>query len=152
MTQYTVVSSWWQQIDFRSCQMLCMAKCSVPGAPNVADNVSRYRAYPPPHVLDWHLILVAERDPIHFNPFGLVAAYEETLSGSPIRIAAADFAILEVRPLSHGQQIRLGCGAAINIYSNGTVQVQGRFIESVRDESWGILKKILPTTTKWHVS
>ena len=67
------------------------------------------------------------------------------------RLRQEDFAILDWRKIPYGHQIRLGCGAAINVYSSGTVLIQGKLIESVRDESLALLKKILPTTTKWQV-
>lgn len=68
------------------------------------------------------------------------------------KLQELDFFIRSVKPISHGVQIRLGCGAHVNVYSSGTVMVQGSLIASCRDESMEYLKRALPANTKWHVT
>jgi hypothetical protein len=68
------------------------------------------------------------------------------------KLQQLDFYIRAVKPISYGVQIRLGCGANVNVYDKGTVMVQGRLIESCRDESMEFLKRALPANTKWHVT
>ena len=68
------------------------------------------------------------------------------------KLQQLDFFIRSVKPISYGVQIRLGCGAYVNVYDKGTVMVQGSLIESCRDESMEFLKQALPANTKWHVT
>lgn len=68
------------------------------------------------------------------------------------KLQELDFFIRSVKPIDYGVQIRLGCGAYVNVYDKGTVMVQGRLIESCRDESLEFLKRALPANTKWHVT
>ncbi len=68
------------------------------------------------------------------------------------KLQELDFFIRSVKPISHGVQIRLGCGAYVNVYNSGTVMVQGSLIASCRDESMEFLKRALPANTKWHVT
>ena len=68
------------------------------------------------------------------------------------KLQELDFYIRTVKPIDHGVQICLGCGANVNVYDKGTVMVQGRLIESCRNESLAYLKGALPANTKWHVA
>ena len=51
----------------------------------------------------------------------------------------------------YGQQLRLGCGAVVNVYDKGTVLVQGKLIPECREESLVKLKAALPPETRWCV-
>ncbi len=69
--------------------------------------------------------------------------------GSKLRVL--EFDIICIRKIDHGQQIRLGCGAVINAYENGTVLVQGKLYEHYRERSSIVLRHILPLHTRWCV-
>ena len=60
-----------------------------------------------------------------------------------------DFFINSVNKIEHGWQIRLGCGAIVNVYNSGTVLVQGKLIPECREESLLTLKAALPPETRW---
>lgn len=63
---------------------------------------------------------------------------------------ALDFDIICIKEIEHGQQVRLVCGAVINIYNSGTVLVQGKLHEHYRERSSILLKHILPPNTRWR--
>lgn len=63
-----------------------------------------------------------------------------------------DFFVREVRDINGGKQIRLGCGAILNVYNKGTVLVQGKLIPAVREESLSLLKMVLPPQTRWCIN
>lgn len=65
------------------------------------------------------------------------------------QLRALEFAVVDVRQISHGEQIRLLCGAVVNVYDTGRVLVQGKLVESVREETLKLLRLVLPPTTKW---
>ena len=67
------------------------------------------------------------------------------------RLRQLDFHIASVSKIDHGQQIRLGCGAIVNVYNSGTVLVQGKLIPECREESLLTLKLALPSITRWCV-
>lgn len=56
-----------------------------------------------------------------------------------------------VAEIDYGQQIRLGCGAIVNIYNKGTVLVQGKLSPRGGEETLEKLKKVLPPDTRWTV-
>lgn len=53
--------------------------------------------------------------------------------------------------IDHGQQIRLGCGAIVNIYDSGTVLVQGKLSPRGGESTLAKLKKVLPPDSRWMV-
>ena len=57
---------------------------------------------------------------------------------------------LEQRDIPGGESLRLGTGAIINIYDNGTVMVQGRLKPQYRGWTLKILRQLLPKETRWH--
>ena len=59
------------------------------------------------------------------------------------------FYIDAIREIDYGQQIRLGCGAVINVYDKGTVLVQGRLHPDYKEESLKLLRQLLPPDTRW---
>lgn len=65
------------------------------------------------------------------------------------KLLELDFYIDSVIKISYAQQIRLGCGAIINIYHNGTVLVQGKLHPQCREESLQLLNQVLPPDTRW---
>ena len=67
------------------------------------------------------------------------------------KLRELDFYIVGVQAIDYGQQIRLGCGAVINVYDKGTVLVQGKLHPQCRDESMRLLKQILSLYTRWCV-
>jgi len=67
------------------------------------------------------------------------------------KLLELDFHINSVTRIAFGQQIRLGCGAVINVYDKGTVMVQGKLLREDRGESLRLLKEILPVDTRWCI-
>ena len=67
------------------------------------------------------------------------------------KLHALDLDITCVKKIDYGQQIRLGCGAVINVYDKGTVLVQGKLHEQYRERSMILLKHILPPNTRWCI-
>ena len=65
------------------------------------------------------------------------------------RLRQLDFHIASNSKIEHGWQIRLGCGAIVNVYNSGTVLVQGKLIPECREESLLTLKLALPPITRW---
>ena len=57
---------------------------------------------------------------------------------------------LEQRDIPNGESLRLGTGAIINIYDNGTVMVQGRLKPQHRGWTLKILRQLLPKDTRWN--
>lgn len=53
--------------------------------------------------------------------------------------------------IGYGQQIRLGCGAIINVYDKGTVLVQGKLHPHGKEESLRLLRQALPVDARWGV-
>lgn len=68
-----------------------------------------------------------------------------------LRLRALDFDVICINRIDYGQQIRLRCGAIINVYDNGTVLAQGKLQSQCREESLSSLKHILPSDTRWCV-
>ena len=68
-----------------------------------------------------------------------------------LRLRALDFDVICINRIDYGQQIRLRCGAIINVYDNGTVLAQGKLQGQCREESLSSLKHILPSDTRWCV-
>lgn len=68
-----------------------------------------------------------------------------------LRLRALDFDIACINRIDHGQQIRLRCGAIINVYDNGTVLAQGKLHSQCREVLLSSLKHILPSNTRWCV-
>lgn len=56
-----------------------------------------------------------------------------------------------VDEIDHGQQMRLGCGAIVNVYDSGTVLVQGKLSPRGGEETLAKLKQVLPPDTRWTV-
>lgn len=67
------------------------------------------------------------------------------------KLVELDFYIRSTGKIAYGQQIRLGCGAVINVFDKGTVLVQGKLHPQCREESLELLKQVLPPDTRWHV-
>ena len=67
------------------------------------------------------------------------------------KLLELDFFIHSVTKIDYGQQLRLGCGAVVNVYDKGTVLVQGKFIPEVRENSLQLLKEMLPPDTRWCI-
>ena len=67
------------------------------------------------------------------------------------KLIEKDFYIHSVSKINYGQQIKLGCGAIINIYGKGTVLVQGKLIPECKEESLALLKQVLPSNTRWNL-
>lgn len=67
------------------------------------------------------------------------------------RLLEQGFYVVSVRPISYGQQIRLGCGAIINVYDKGTVLVQGKLHPHGKEESLRLLRQALPVDARWGV-
>ena len=64
------------------------------------------------------------------------------------KLLELDFYIDSVSKIDYGQQLRLGCGAVVNVYDKGTVLVQGKLHPQVREESLTLLKQMLPPDTR----
>jgi len=67
------------------------------------------------------------------------------------KLLESDFYIDSVKKIDYGQQLRLGCGAIVNVYDKGTVLVQGKLIPQCREESLAKLRQALPPDTRWCV-
>ena len=65
------------------------------------------------------------------------------------RLRQLDFHIASVSEIEHGWQIRLGCGAVINVYDNGAVLVTGKWHPECQEDSQTMLKRALPRQTRW---
>lgn len=61
-------------------------------------------------------------------------------------------AIKSDQVIEHGHQIRLDCGAIINVYDKGAVLVQGKLHPFRKTENLALLKQALPPETKWPAS
>lgn len=66
-------------------------------------------------------------------------------------LTECDFFIDSIKKIEYGQQLRLGCGAIVNVYDKGTVLVQGKLIPQCREESLAKLRQALPPDTRWCV-
>ena len=64
-------------------------------------------------------------------------------------LVAEDFYIATKKEIPYGLQIKLGCGAVVNVYSSGKVMVQGKLIPACAEESMPLLVKALPPLTMW---
>ena len=62
-------------------------------------------------------------------------------------LVAEDFYIVTKKEIPYGLQIKLGCGAVVNVYSSGKVMVQGTLIPACAEESMPLLVKALPPLT-----
>jgi hypothetical protein len=67
------------------------------------------------------------------------------------KLTDLDFFIHSVTKIDYGLQLRLGCGAVINVYDKGAVLVQGKLIPECREQSLTKLKQALPPDTRWCV-
>ena len=68
-----------------------------------------------------------------------------------LSLRALDFDIACINRIDYGQQIRLRCGAIINVYDNGTVLAQGKLQSQCREALLNSLKHILPSDTRWYI-
>jgi hypothetical protein len=57
--------------------------------------------------------------------------------------------ITSVNEIPYGHQIRIECGAIINVFDKGTVLVQGKLHPFRKTENLTLLKRALPPETKW---
>ena len=57
---------------------------------------------------------------------------------------------VEQNDIPGGESFRLGTGAIVNIYDNGTVMVQGRLKPQYRGWTLKILRRLLPKDTRWN--
>ena len=55
--------------------------------------------------------------------------------------------IASVEPISYAMQIRLTCGAIVNVFNSGKVVVQGTVAKQARMSTLAQLQKALPATT-----
>ncbi len=69
----------------------------------------------------------------------------------PINSHEPTLAVISVKDIDYGRQMRLRCGVVINIYDTGTVLVQGKLLPTLRNEVITMLKKLLPPTTRWNI-
>ena len=67
------------------------------------------------------------------------------------KLHAFDLEITYIKKIDYGQQIRLACGAVINVYDKGTVLLQGKLHEQYHERSMILLKHILPPNTRWCI-
>lgn len=67
------------------------------------------------------------------------------------KLHALDFDIICVKKIPYGQQVRLACGAVINVFDTGTALVQGKMHTYYRERAWILLRRILPPTTRWCI-
>lgn len=67
-------------------------------------------------------------------------------------LLAYGLAIKSDQVIEHGHQIRLVCGAVINVYDKGTVLIQGKLHPFLKTENLTLLKQALPPDTKWSAS
>ena len=67
-----------------------------------------------------------------------------------LKLLNTGFHIDRAEDITNGERFYLGVGAVISIYDNGTVMVQGKLKPQYK--AWAIrtLKRILPSTTRWH--
>jgi hypothetical protein len=56
--------------------------------------------------------------------------------------------IASVEPIAHATQIRLCCGAIVNVFDSGNVVLQGAVAKHERLSTLTQLQKALPTTTR----
>lgn len=68
-----------------------------------------------------------------------------------IQILESGLYIDKVNDIEYSQQLRLACGAVISVYDKGTVLVQGKLLPASKTELLALLRKILPSDTRWHV-
>lgn len=66
-----------------------------------------------------------------------------------MRILGSGLFIDKVNEIPYGQQLRLACGAIISIYDKGTVLVQGKLLSASKTELLALLRKRLPSDTRW---
>ena len=64
-------------------------------------------------------------------------------------LLAAGLQITSDSQIEHGHQIRLECGAIINVFDKGAVLVQGKLHPFRKTENWALLKQALPPEAKW---
>lgn len=56
--------------------------------------------------------------------------------------------IASVEPIAHATQIRLTCGAIVNVFDSGKVVVQGAVAKQAKLNTLQRLQKALPATTR----
>lgn len=67
-------------------------------------------------------------------------------------LLAVGLSIASDSQIEHGHQIRLACGAIINVFATGTVLVQGKLHPFRKTENLALLKRALPPEAKWPAS
>jgi len=67
-------------------------------------------------------------------------------------LLASGLPITSHSQIEHGHQIRLACGAIINVFDTGTVLVQGKLHPFRKTENLALLKRALPPEAKWPAS
>jgi hypothetical protein len=77
----------------------------------------------------------------HHEEFS-VSKILQNLHGSGLVITSAE-------PISCATQIRLACGAVINVFTTGTVVVQGSVDKRFRQRLLHLLQQVLPANTTW---
>ncbi len=80
--------------------------------------------------------------PLNHHEDFLVSNILQDLRGSGLVITS-------VEPISCATQIRLACGAVINVFTTGKVVVQGAVHKQYRQRVLQLLKQVLPVNTTW---
>ena len=80
--------------------------------------------------------------PLNHHEDFLVSNILQDLHGSGLVITSAE-------PISCATQIRLACGAVINVFTTGKVVVQGSLDKRLRQRLLQLLQQVLPANTTW---
>ena len=103
---------------------------------------------PSPTIAEKHL----EQDFIsNDNPITFVKQCAISAQSIVIKLHEHGFSLISVQSIPYGQQLRLSCGAIINVYDKGTVFVQGKLDNKTRMNTLGKLKQVLPENTRWGI-
>lgn len=71
----------------------------------------------------------------------------EFLADIARQLKASGFEIFDVKPIPHGVQLCLSCGAFISVYKKGTVQLQGKLPRANYFSMKALLLNALPANT-----
>jgi hypothetical protein len=72
----------------------------------------------------------------------------ELLADITRQLMARDFIIDDVKPISHGVQICLSCGAFVSIFKTGNVLLQGKLPRANYANTKALLLDALPANTR----
>lgn len=76
----------------------------------------------------------------------------ESINRFANRLEKSGLQVISVRTIEYGYQIRLECGAIINVYKTGKVLVQGKLDHRGKAQHVYLLQQLLPTGTKFPPS